>query len=70
MTKPIHAILEKEMTRKEFLTTLGFGVISIMGFSTIIHLLTGKRNPLQQDASLGYGSSSYGGKQKSAAGQY
>lgn len=35
-------LLEKEISRKEFLITLGLGIASILGFSTIIKLLFGK----------------------------
>ena len=46
------------MTRQEFLLTLGLGVASIFGFSTIIRLLTG--HSLDRHISRGYGSSRYG----------
>jgi hypothetical protein len=61
MSQIITDVMQKEMTRKEFITTLGFGLLSIFGFSTIVHLLTGR--PLGQtnrNASNGYGSNSYG----------
>lgn len=64
MNKPIDALLQKEMSRKEFLATLGFGLASILGFSTIIHLLTGKTFSSHikgQTATSGYGASVYGG---------
>ncbi len=62
MTKQIESILHKEMSRKEFLATLGFGVASIFGFSTIIHLLTGKSLSTElRRHELGYGESPYGG---------
>jgi len=64
----IQDLMQKEMTRKEFLATLGFGVASIFGFATVLQLL-GKKNPLEQQhnqASLGYGGGSYGGGQKRA----
>ena len=57
MQKQIHHLMRKEMSRKEFLATLGFGIATIAGFSTLLQLL-GKRNPWQ---SQGYGSSAYGG---------
>ena len=62
ITKPLEQILQKEMSRKEFLTTLGLGMASIMGFSTIIHLLTGKsvHSHLGQRVGSGYGRSAYG----------
>ena len=70
MTKPIDLLLQKEMSRKEFLATLGFGLASIMGFSTVVHLLTGKSfsshldQNTQNHVSSGYGSSVYGGNKK------
>ncbi|HTB49088.1 MAG TPA: hypothetical protein VK712_03330 [Verrucomicrobiae bacterium] len=62
MSKPVTALLQKEMTRKEFMGTLALGLGSIMGFSTIIRLLTGKSlDSHLGHASLGYGSTPYGG---------
>jgi hypothetical protein len=65
MTRPLDDLMQKEMTRKEFLAALGFGVASIMGFSTIIRLLTGHSADSllhnNKSSSLGYGSSAYGG---------
>ena len=56
-------IMNKEMSRKEFLATLGFGVASIFGLSTIMRFVFGKGNQAQQGrpTSTGYGSSTYGG---------
>ena len=59
MQKQLNNIMQREMTRKEFLATIGFGVASIFGFSTLIRLLTGKGGT--QHASMGYGASAYGG---------
>jgi hypothetical protein len=56
-------LMQKEMTRKEFLVTLGFGVAAVFGLSTVIQLLTGK-DPLQQHNSFGYGAGPYGGVRK------
>lgn len=64
MQKPLNQLMQKEMSRKEFLATLGFGMASIMGFSTIIHLVTGKsltHKGISQSNSYGYGGSPYGG---------
>lgn len=63
MSKPVTTLMQKEMSRKEFLATLGFGMASVMGFSTLIRLFTGKSidSHLGNHASLGYGSSPYGG---------
>lgn len=59
-------LMHKEMSRKEFLATLGFGAATIFGFSTILQLF-GKKNPLQQQASAqyGYGRGVYGGIKRS-----
>lgn len=63
MNKPIDALMQKEMSRKEFLMTVGFGMMSVMGFGTIIKLLSGKGMTLRHSVSAGYGSSTYGGKE-------
>ncbi len=52
--------MRKEMSRKEFLITVGFGLATLVGLSSLLQLL-GKRNPWQ---SSGYGSMSYGGTNK------
>lgn len=58
-------LMQKEMTRKEFLATLGFGVATIMGLSSLLQLL-GKKNPLtqQQAVSHNYGGGVYGGRKE------
>jgi hypothetical protein len=57
----LNELMDKEMSRKEFLATVGFGIASIMGLSTIIKFLTGKK---QQQVS-GYGGGAYGGAKRS-----
>ena len=58
----LNNLMQKEMTRKEFLTTMGFGVASILGFSTILKMLFGKgEQHMHGGVSMGYGSSVYGG---------
>jgi len=59
--------MQKEMTRKEFLATLGFGLATLFGLATILKLVTGKDNPLQKHTGpVGYGGGAYGGGRKSA----
>lgn len=67
MNKIADNLMQKEMSRKEFLATLGFGMASILGFSTIIRLLTGKSadHHLSGRVGSGYGSSTYGGNKES-----
>lgn len=50
-------ILKKNMSRQEFIMTLGFGIATVVGLSALLQLL-GKQNPWRTS---GYGSSSYGG---------
>lgn len=61
----IKDILSKEMTRKEFIKTLGFGIATVAGLSTVLRML-GKENPWQTDTTQPavYGGSSYGGDHK------
>jgi hypothetical protein len=56
MNKQLDTLMQKEMTRKEFLATMGLAVASIMGFSSVLRLLGGKSH----GSSAGYGSRSYG----------
>lgn len=56
----LNNLMQKEMSRKEFIATLGLGVASILGFSSILKLLFGKGQE-SQNARTGYGSSPYGG---------
>lgn len=58
----INELMQKEMTRKEFLATVGFGIASIFGLSAIIKLLTSKESPLGQRDDYGYGGGPYGGR--------
>jgi hypothetical protein len=60
--KRITKLMQKEMTRKEFLTTAGFGLATLFGFSAILKLLTGRDNPLQKQ-DIGYGGGAYGGRE-------
>lgn len=53
--KQLDALMQKEMTRKEFLGAIGLGVVSILGFSSILRFLFGKG----QQQQTGYGSSNY-----------
>jgi hypothetical protein len=57
---PLQQLLQKEMSRKEFIATLGFGAASLFGFSSLITMLNGF-NTKQHKVAAGYGSSSYGG---------
>jgi hypothetical protein len=60
MQKQIQQLLQKEMTRREFITTLGFGLASVAGLSTVVKLVSGRTS--LGKAQHGYGSSAYGGK--------
>ncbi len=50
-------IMQKEMTRKEFIGTIGFGLASLFGLASILRLVFGKGTR----TASGYGASSYGG---------
>ena len=52
----LHELTQKEMTRKEFLATVGFGIASIFGLSAILNMLGKEPNHMSQ----GYGSNTYG----------
>lgn len=52
----LHDLLQKEVSRKEFLQTLGVGLASVFGLSALLKLAGYKGH----HASRGYGSSPYG----------
>jgi Trp operon repressor len=57
-------VLHKEMTRKEFLATLGFGIATLAGLSAMLRMM-GKDNPwTRQTTNVGYGGGSYGGQRR------
>jgi hypothetical protein len=67
MKANVAALLEKEVSRKEFLGMSGLAIASIFGFGTAIKLLTGKsihNHPALGNNNFGYGASAYGGFKK------
>lgn len=62
MQKQLQTLLQKEMSRKEFLTTVGFGMASVFGFSHLVTVLLPKGQTRSMGA--GYGASAYGGVDK------
>lgn len=62
INKPLDQLMQKEMTRKEFLLTLSLGIVSIFGFGRIVELFTGHSvHKNISSHSVGYDSGNYGG---------
>jgi len=63
MNAQLASLMDKEVSRKEFLGMSGLAIASILGVGSIIKLVTGKSLAPSQGRSLssGYGSSAYGG---------
>lgn len=67
MNAHLSSLLDKEISRKEFLGMSVLAIASVMGLGTIIKLFTGKSlgsHPQLQhlsNNSAGYGTSAYGG---------
>lgn len=66
-TKPVKDLLEKEMTRQEFLKVAGLGMLSIFGVGNVLsYIVTKPQKPNQQIASRaqdnahGFGSRKFG----------
>jgi hypothetical protein len=58
-------LMEKEVSRKEFLGMTGLAVASIFGFGAMLKLLTGKSLEAHHTVSAsGYGGSVYGGSMR------
>lgn len=58
--KQIDGILQKEMSRQEFLTLIGAGVLSLVGITQLLDMVS-QRSKHQQAESIGYGMTPYGG---------
>ena len=65
MQKQLQTLLSREMTRQEFLATIGVGVASIMGLSGLLRVLNGKSPAGQHHQGYGYGRNTYGGSVES-----
>ena len=59
---PLHRLLKQEVNRREFLVSLGLGLLSLLGLSSILHFLTGKSTShhATSNNSLGYTQRDYG----------
>lgn len=60
MNQHVSHLMQKEVSRKEFLGMSGLAIASILGFGTVIKLTTGKSLFGNQEATKGYGASAYG----------
>ncbi|QQS19004.1 hypothetical protein IPL68_03050 [Candidatus Saccharibacteria bacterium] len=59
MNQQLDAIMQKEVSRKEFLGMSGLAVASVFGLGSILKLLNGQ-SLLGNKANRGYGSTPYG----------
>ncbi len=59
MKQQLNGLMQKEVTRREFLGMSGLAVVSLFGASSIVKLLSG-HSLLTSHRTTGYGSSSYG----------
>ena len=59
--RAVENIMQKEMTRKEFLGTLGFGLATIFGFGGVLRYVFGKGHNASK-VSFGYGANTYGNR--------
>lgn len=56
-------LMQKQVSRKEFMGILGLAAVSVLGFGYIIKILTGKSLDTRYSLN-GYEGSVYGGKDK------
>jgi len=61
MARPLDQLMQKEMTRKEFLLTLSLAVVSVFGFGRLVELFTGHSVHRNIDSRIGSATGSYGG---------
>ncbi len=60
-TKMLQELLEKRLSRREFLTYVGAAIVAMTGVHAFLKTLTSQN---KQNSSLGYGSGPYGGIKK------
>jgi hypothetical protein len=58
--RKIEAIMQKEMTRREFLIMMGLGVVSLFGLSSILGLFSKSSSSIETVSRPGYGLYDYG----------
>ena len=56
-------LLNKQMDRQEFLRSVGVGLVTLVGLSTVLRFLSPE---FRQNIDNGYGSSTYGGSEDGA----
>lgn len=59
MKQQLNVLMQKEISRKEFLGMSGLAIVSLFGAGSIVKLLTG-HSLLPNHRMSGYGSSAYG----------
>jgi hypothetical protein len=60
MNQHVSTLMQKEVSRKEFLGMSGLAVASLFGVGSIVKLLTGKSLLGSKSSEHGYGASAYG----------
>ena len=61
LQSPLRVLMQKELTRKQFLGIVGLAVVSVVGLGHILKLMTGKSIETHQALQTGDGSTAYGG---------
>jgi hypothetical protein len=56
----IDNILRREMTRQQFLVTIGMSMVSLVGFSALMGILTGDDSKTNKNGPPPYGVQNYG----------
>lgn len=54
-------LLQTQMTRKQFLRTIGASLLVICGLPTLLHILNYQGTPQKSSGDDGYGTGNYGG---------
>ena len=56
----VENILTQEMNRRQFLSVIGLGIITLFGIPTLLGVLSPDKKQDNANVSSGYGASSYG----------
>lgn len=63
MSKHLEQLMQKEVTRKQFIGHMGLILVTLLGFGSVISILLGDKKTSRTDsASHGFGSGKFGVK--------
>lgn len=61
-TKILQDLLDKRVSRREFLSYIGAGILAVVGITSFLKTIGGHTKKISEPSKFGYGGGTYGGK--------